>query len=210
MRARLVVVAALTVAVLPAAAAAHISVSPGQAVRGESTEFTITVPAEGGLTTNRVRVHFPTPGGVYAVADTPGWTTRVLTAPDGRLRGAEWTGGLIRPDRYATFAVLGTPVEEGTAVWRSEQGLTNGTVKQWTGPPEADGAQAPETGPDVPGPAVAVEIIAEPAGVGGGGSAWPGVIGIALGVLALVGVGMVWSSRPAALPPDGPEDGAGT
>ena len=32
---------------------------------------------------------------------------------------------------------------------------------------------------------------------------------IALGVLALVGVGLVWSSRPADLPPDGPEDGPG-
>jgi hypothetical protein len=33
------------------------------------------------------------------------------------------------------------------------------------------------------------------------------VIGIALGALALVGVGLLWASRPATLPPDGPEDG---
>jgi SAM-dependent methyltransferase len=106
-------------------ASAHISVSPDEAVLRESTEFTITVPAEGGLTTNAVRVFFPSQVSVYAVADAPGWTTRVLKKPDGRLRGAEWTGGLIPPNQYATFTVLGTPFEEGTSVWRSEQGLTN-------------------------------------------------------------------------------------
>ena len=195
------------------AAQAHVSVSPGTAVLRESTEFTIQVPAEGGLTTDRVRVTFPPQVTVYAVADAPGWTTRILRRPDGRLRGAEWTGGLIPPDQYATFTVLGTPFEEGTSVWRSEQGLTNGAVKRWTGAPEADGQAAPETGPGKPGPAAAVVIAAEPAQAGGAssgdGALWAAIIGIALGALALVGVGMVWASRPAELPPDGPDDEPG-
>jgi uncharacterized protein YcnI len=205
------IIGALGVLALAGHAAAHISVSPGQAVLRESTEFTVTVPAEGGLTTNRVTVFFPSQVTVYAVADAPGWTTRILRKPDGRLRGAEWTGGNIPPDQYATFTVLGTPFEEGTSVWRSEQGLTNGQVKKWTGPPETGEATAPETGPGTPGPAWAVQISAEAveASGGGGASAWPGIIGIALGALALVGVGLLWSSRPAQLPPDGPEDGAG-
>jgi len=194
-------------------ASAHISVSPEQAVLRESTEFTITVPAEGGLTTNAVRVFFPSQVSVYAVADAPGWTTRVLKKPDGRLRGAEWTGGLIPPNQYATFTVLGTPFEEGTSVWRSEQGLTTGKTKKWTGEPETGDEAAPETGPNAPGPAWAVQVVATPTAAGGGGSSggavWLGVVGIALGVLALVGVGLVWSSRPADLPPDGPEDGPG-
>jgi hypothetical protein len=137
----------------------------------------------------------------------------VLKKPDGRLRGAEWTGGLIPPNQYATFTVLGTPFEEGTSVWRSEQGLTNGKTKKWIGAPETGDEAAPETGPDAPGPAWAVQVVATPTAAGGGGSSggavWLGVVGIALGVLALVGVGLVWSSRPADLPPDGPEDGPG-
>lgn len=201
-------------AVIAGQASAHISVSPEQAVLRESTEFTITVPAEGGLTTNLVRVLFPAQVSVYAVADAPGWTTTVLKRPDGRLRGVEWTGGRIPPDQYATFTVLGTPFEEGTSVWRSEQGTTNGQLKKWTGPPETGDQVAPETGPDAPGPAWAVEITAEPvaaAGSGGGdtGAMWLGIIGIGLGVLALAGLGLLWSSRPVDLPPDGPEDGPG-
>lgn len=208
-------VAPLALAALAAcatAASAHISVSPDEAVLRESTEFTITVPAEGGLTTNAVRVFFPSQVSVYAVADAPGWTTRVLKKPDGRLRGAEWTGGLIPPNQYATFTVLGTPFEEGTSVWRSEQGLTNGKTKKWTGPPETGDEAAPETGPGAPGPAWAVQVVAAPTEAGGGssgGAVWLGVVGIALGVLALVSVGLMWSSRPAELPPDGPEDGPG-
>lgn len=202
--------AALAVlAATAATGAAHVSVSPGQAVLSASTEFTITVPAEGGLTTNLIRVTFPSEVSVYAVADAPGWTTRILTHPDGRLRAAEWSGGLILPDHYAAFTVLGTPTEEGTAAWRSEQGTTDGALKQWTGPPETGGE--PETGSGTPGPASPVVITADPgedSAVGGStATAWAGVIGIALGALALVGVGMLWSSRPAGLPPDGPDDG---
>lgn len=206
--------ALLGAAMLAGTAQAHISVSPEQAVLRESTEFTITVPAEGGLTTNLVRVFFPVQVSVYAVADAPGWTTKVLKRRDGRLGGVEWSGGLIPPDKYATFTVLGTPFEEGTAVWRSEQGTTNGKVKRWVGPPETGDQVAPETGPDAPGPAWAVQVTAEPVQASGGGGSdtgavWLGIIGIGVGVLALVGVGLVWSSRPAALPPDGPEDGPG-
>jgi hypothetical protein len=51
------------------------------------------------------------------------------------------------------------------------------------------------------------------AAAGGGtsdtGALWLGIIGIGVGVLALAGVGLLWSSRPAELPPDGPEDGHG-
>jgi len=203
---------------LAGTASAHISVSPEQAVLRESTEFTITVPAEGGLTTNLVRVFFPSQVSVYAVADAPGWTTRVLKRADGRLRGVEWTGGQIPPDQYATFTVLGTPFEQGTSVWRSEQGTTNGKLKRWTGPPETGDEVAPETGPDAPGPAWAVEVTAEPVAAaaaaadapGGSGALWAAVAGIALGVLALVGVGLLWSSRPTELPSDGREDGTGT
>lgn len=199
--------------VAPTAAQAHISVVPGTAVLEQSTEFAIQVPAEGGVDTTRVRVTFPSQVSVYAVADTPGWSTRILRKPDGRLRGAEWTGGTIPPDQYARFTVLGTPFEAGTSVWPAEQGLANGTVKRWTGPPETGDEAAPETGPGTPGPAPAVVISTEPiaaAGAGDGdGTLWAVIIGIALGALALVGVGMVWASRPAELPPDGPDDEPG-
>lgn len=191
---------------------AHVSVLPGEAVLRESTEFTVRAPAEGGLTTNSVRLIFPPQVTVYAVADAPGWTTGLIRRRDGRLGGVTWSGGRIPPGRYADFTILGTPFEEGVTVWKSFQGTVDGMVKRWTGPVETGDAVAPETGAGKPGPAAAVTIVATRAAGAvedGGGSPWPAVVGIALGALALVGVGLLWASRPAALPPDGPPDGPG-
>jgi hypothetical protein len=56
------------------------------------------------------------------------------------------------------------------------------------------------------GSAAAGAATAEGGGGGDDASAWPGVIGVALGALALVGVGLLWASRPATLPADGPGD----
>lgn len=193
-------------------ASAHVSVLPTTAVKGESTEFTVRVPAEEGLTTTQVRVAFPAEVTVYAVADAPGWTTTITKRPDGRLGGVTWSGGSIAPNQYADFTVLGTPFGDGTAVWPAWQTTSSGKVKRWTGAPDAPGAEAVETGINGIGPASAVTIVATaadaaPAGESGGGSSqWPAVIAIAISLVALAGVGLVWSSRPRELPPDGPGD----
>ena len=211
-RARLMVATALVALAAAPVAMAHVEVLPSTAVKGESTEFTVRVPAEGGLTTTQVRVTFPTEVSVYAVADAPGWTTKILKRPDGRLAGVIWSGGSIPPNQYADFTLLGTPFSTGTAAWPAWQTTSSGKVKRWTGPPEAAGADGAESGIDTPGPASAVTITetaaeAAPAGGSGdGGGLWLGVIAIAASLVALAGVGLVWASRPRDLPPDGPED----
>ena len=213
-RARLMLATGLIALAAAPVAMAHVEVLPSTAVQGQSTEFTVRVPAEEGLTTTQVRVTFPTEVSVYAVADAPGWTTKILKRPDGRLGGVIWSGGSIPPNQYADFTLLGTPFGTGTAIWPAWQTTSSGKVKRWTGPPEAPGAESTETGIDSPGPASAVTITetaaeAAPAGdSGSGGGLWLGVIAIAASLLALAGVGLVWSSRPRELPPDGPEDRA--
>jgi len=194
-------------------AMAHVEVLPSTAVKGESTEFTVRVPAEEGLTTTQVRVTFPAEVSVYAIADAPGWTTKILKRPDGRIGGVIWSGGSIAPGHYANFTFLGTPFSTGSAVFPSWQTTSSGKVKRWTGPPEPPGAESTETGVDSPGPASAVTITdsaaeAAPAsdGSGNSGGLWLGVIAIAASLVALAGVGLVWASRPRDLPPDGPED----
>jgi len=212
-RGRLMLAAGLVALVAAPAAMAHVEVLPSTAVKGESTEFTVRVPAEEGLTTTQVRVTFPTEVSVYAIADAPGWTTKILKRPDGRIGGVIWSGGSIPPSHYADFTFLGTPFSTGSAVFPAWQTTSSGKVKRWTGPPEAPGAESSETGVDAPGPASAVTISATAAeaapasdGSGGGGGLWLGVIAIAASLVALAGVGLVWASRPRDLPPDGPED----
>jgi uncharacterized protein YcnI len=183
---------------------------------GQAVEFTVRVPTEREVPTTRVRVDFPSQVTVFSFADPPpGWRLTPLRRPEGRFRGVVYSGGSIPVGRYADFRMLGTPFEEGQAVWPSRQTYADGQVKPWTGPPETPGqAEARETGPADPGPAAAVEITAPgsaPAGTavdgddgdGSGAAIWLGVIAIGISLLAALAVGFLWSTRPAKLPDDG-------
>lgn len=207
------VLAAVALCVTAAQASAHVDVLPTEAVAGAAERFTIRVPSERDVDTVSVRVEFPQQITVYSVKPSPGWTVQTLLRPDGRTRGVVFSGGRIGPGQFMEFDVLGTPFEEGTAVWRSFQRYRDGVVKRWTGPPEEPGAAAPETGPDEPGPAAATEVSAEgeaasPAASSGDGdgdssaAVWLGVIAIAIAGAAALGVGLLWSSRPMRLPED--------
>jgi uncharacterized protein YcnI len=217
--------AAVTLAVAAATAGAHVSVLPATVEQGIAQEFTIRVPTEGDLPTTAVSVDFPEQITVYAFAQVPGWTVRPLRAPNGRFRGVEYTGGEIPAAGYADFTVLGTPFELGTAVFPARQTYGGDRVKLWTDPPDEPGAVAEETGPNAPGPAAAVEVVAAGAAAdpsaaatsddtpvasesaaedddGSGAAIWLGVIAIAISALAMLGVGLLWSTRPARLPAD--------
>ncbi len=181
---------------------------------GEAVEFIVRVPTERDLPTTRVRVDFPPQVTVFSFADPPpGWRVTPLRRPDGRFRGVVYSGGSIPVARYADFRMLGTPFEEGTAIWSSFQTYADGQVKPWTGPPEQPGAESAESGPGDPGPAAAVEITAARAAPataaaagdddGSGTAIWLGVIAIGISLLAALAVGFLWSTRPARLPEDG-------
>jgi hypothetical protein len=138
-------------------------------------------------------------------------------AADGRVAGVTWRGR-IPSGRYQDFTLLATPLEEGTAIWKARQTYADGKVKPWTGQPEAPGEAESESGPTEPGPAASVEIVAAGAtpvadgDASGGGEAssdddsgaaiWLGLIGIVLAIGGLVGVGLLWSTRPVDLPED--------
>ncbi len=213
MRALIVLAAAAAWLAFAGAALGHIEVLPASVPAGEATEFTIRVPSERDVATTRVAVEFPSQVTVFSFAEPPpGWRLTPRRLPDGRFRGVVYTGGSIPPGRYADFRVLGTPFEEGLAVWPARQTYADGQVKPWTGTPELPGeAREAESGPTDPGPAPAVEIGAPGSGGaapasedddGSGTAIWLGVIAIGISLLAAVAVGLLWSTRPARLPDD--------
>jgi hypothetical protein len=206
-------VAALAMA---APAAAHVDVLPARLEQGAAVELTVRVPTERNLATTAVEVEFPAEVTVYSFGEPPrGWTVEPVRAADGRFRGVVFRGGTIGVGRYADFTMLGTPFETGTVAWKVRQTYADGQVKPWTGPPEDEGASSPETGPSAPGPAAQVEIVAPGTVAEGtaapvdarddgdsGAAIWLGVIAIGIAALAAVGVGLLWSTRPARLPED--------
>lgn len=200
-------------------AAAHVEILPTSAAVNEAREFTARVPNERETPTVKVKILFPPSVAVFAFAPSPGWARQELKTRDGRLRGVVYSGGKIGAGEYADFGFLGTPLREGTAAWKSEQTYADGVTKPWTGPPEKDGETAQETGPSAAGAAAATRLgpaSEEAQGAARGGSSddsssagiWLGLIAIAIAAGAMLGVGLLWSSRPAPLPPDEGEDEA--
>ncbi len=197
-----------------APAAAHIDVLPREVVAEEPVEFTVRVPTEREVATTGVSVDFPDEVTVFSFKDPPpGWSVEPVRSDDGRIVGVEYRGGRIGVERFEDFSFLGTPFETGTTVWPSRQLYADGQVKPWTGPPEDPDAVPVETGPTDPGPAASVEVVA-PGDEGSsaavsssgddssGAAIWLGVIAIVIAALAALGVGLLWSSRPARLPED--------
>lgn len=205
----------------PSVASAHVDVLPTRIVQSQATEFTLRVPNERPpLDTVAVRVAFPTQVTVYALdPPPPGFTMEVRKSADQRIVGVTYRGA-IGPERYRDFTFLGTAFERGTTLWRSWQTYSDGKTKPWTTKPLADGSDSGETGPTVAGPGAAVEVLPEgatPAGTtttvsaagddgGSGAGIWLGVIAVALAAGALVGTGLLWSTRPMRLPDDDPGD----
>ena len=216
---RVAIVLALAAGLVTAVpAAAHVDVLPREVAQGEAVELTVRVPSERDLATTRVRVEIPPQITVYSFGPPPpGWKVVPVRGTDGRFDTVVFTGGSIPPAGYADFTMLGTPFESGTAVWKVRQTYADGVVKPWTGPPENPGDQTAETGPAAPGPAAAVTVLEPGASVGGsatsssgdddsGVAVWLGVIAIGISLLAVVAVGLLWSTRPATLPLDDEED----
>lgn len=212
MRSRIVALAALALAAGAAPATAHVDVLPTRAADGQATEFTVRVPTERDVPTRSVTVRIPPSVTVFSVSEPPpGWRVREERSADGRLVAVTWLGGAIGVGRFQDFSILGTPFGEGTAIWESEQVYADGITKPWTDAPDPEGTSSPETGPEEPGPAAAVEVVATEdlvvaAGAdddGSGAAIWLGVIAIAIAALAALGVGLLWSTRPLRLPEDG-------
>lgn len=214
MRSIAAVLTALVVsAAAPGGALAHVDVLPSEVSEGVAERFTIRVPTERPLATTAVRIDFPETIAVYAVRPLAGWRVQALEAPDGRLRGVVYREGRIGVGEYQDFEVLGTPTSPGVAPWPVFQTYADGVIKPWTDEPEEPGATRLETGAADPGPAAAT-VVGPPGGVeasssgtgtaeaGSGAGIWLGVIAIGVAALAALGVGLLWSSRPAPLPED--------
>jgi uncharacterized protein YcnI len=214
------VLAAAGALVAPTAAAAHVTVLPERPKLNEQQEFIVRVPNERDVATTKLQVLFGTDLRAGQFAPKPGWTRKVLRRAS-RAYGVVWSGGRIAPGEYADFRFLAAPRLPGQATFKAYQTYADGKTKQWSGPPEKPGVAERETGLDDPGPSPAVDVTATPdvpspaAAEPGTSSAttkrtssdaaiWLGVIAIVIALAAVLAVGWLWSTRPAALPPDEP------
>jgi periplasmic copper chaperone A len=157
---RALITAALLLAALAPAAAAHVQVMPKQVAPNDPVVFTVLVPNERDNPTTSVQVEIPEGVVPFSFEDTPGWERQTDTAEDGSVTSVEWTGELPE-GAFVRFGILAsTPETEGTLTFRAVQTYADGTEAAWVGAPDSD----------EPAPTVEVTAAASPANAGGEGA----------------------------------------
>jgi uncharacterized protein YcnI len=208
-------VAAFTLA-LAGPASAHVTVNPNTAVQGGYTKVTFRVPNEtDGADTVKVEVSLPidTPFASVSLKPVAGWTMAAekakLATPidahgtkiDEAVAKITWTAtgdAAIKPGQFQEFDVsLGPLPQVPQVVFKALQTYSDGTVVRWIDEPTTDGTEPEKPAPVLKltpgsgdahaaasGPAMAAAAVTETESDGDG--TWVGVVGIVLGLAALV------------------------
>jgi len=151
MRTLAALLALAAAAVLPAAAAAHIQISPRVAAPGDPTLFTLLVPNESDNPTVQVDLEIPEGVIAFSFEETAGWTRSEQFAENGALDVVTWKGSLPAGE-FVRFSLLArTPEEPGDVAWPAVQHYADGTAVRWIGPPGSEEpAAVTAVSPDAP------------------------------------------------------------
>ena len=119
---------------IPAAAQAHVSVTPRQSAAGATEKYTIRVPTEGKVATTGAYLEVPAGVIVEVVSKPAGWTYE-LTRKDDRIVAIKWTMD-VQPGEFVEVALVArNPRDQKQIVWTLRQRFADGTVTDWTRTP---------------------------------------------------------------------------
>jgi uncharacterized protein len=153
MKLRTLLIAAATVALLVApAAAAHVTLHPDKVPADSFQRFSFQVPVEKDIPTTKLKVQIPDGVTFVSVEPKPGWTYKTTTTkvdPPLTMEGEkitertatiEWSGGSIKPGEFDEFVISAhVPDEVGkTLIFPANQTYSDGSVVRWIGALTAD------------------------------------------------------------------------
>ncbi|QIN81019.1 DUF1775 domain-containing protein (plasmid) [Rubrobacter marinus] len=112
---------------------AHVEVSPTEVPAGGSEEFTLEAAGEKEVPATEVRLEVPEGFRVTSVPETPGWQS----GQEGN--SIVWSGGRIDPDEVGEFVFEAeAPATAGETTWNGFVTYEDGSVVEWTGPPDSE------------------------------------------------------------------------
>jgi uncharacterized protein YcnI len=177
---------------------AHVVVSPKELPADSYQKLVTSVPTEKDIPTTKVRVEVPEGFTVTGVEPVPGWQSE-FEKQSGVITAITWSGGEIAPEEFQEFAFQAkTPKATGEYAFQAYQTYKDGSVVEWTGPPEDPNKpdMDMDSAEEKPGPASVVEVLqsaAQPSEPGAAAAGSGGVFtpiaaysGLGLGALALV------------------------
>jgi uncharacterized protein YcnI len=146
------ILAALTAALLAPSAAAHVTLNPDAVPADSFSRFAIRVPTERGVPTVKLTVRIPEGLTFVSFQPKPGWKRTVqivkLSKPvtvEGetvteRVGTVTWSGGKIGPGEFDEFGLSAhVPNSPGRElIFPAVQTYSNGEVVRWIGDPSAD------------------------------------------------------------------------
>lgn len=126
-------------AALPAAAFAHVVVTPNQAGVGSSTKFNMSVPNEKEVAVTSVELSVPK--GVRNVQPNAlaGWDIATAKNGSGNVTSITWTGTIPVGQREDFVFKAQMPANAGTLDWKASQTYADGTVVHWDQNPAVSG-----------------------------------------------------------------------
>jgi uncharacterized protein YcnI len=134
--------ALVAAATFPAAAQAHIQVTPSTVAPGDAAKFTVLVPGERDSETVKVELQMPRGLLPFSYEDPAGWKRSLIKRSDGSVEVVRWTGR-APSDGFAEFSFLaGTPETPGELQFKALQTYADGTVVRWIGAPDSDSPAA--------------------------------------------------------------------
>jgi uncharacterized protein YcnI len=117
---------------------AHVVVNPEQVPAGDYETLTVSVPTEKEVPTTKIRVEVPEGFLLSGVQPVPGWEY-AFEEDGGVITAVTWSGGEIGPREFQQFLIQAqAPEEPGEYPWRAFQTYGDGSVVEWTGPPDAE------------------------------------------------------------------------
>ncbi|OWA37975.1 hypothetical protein B9G55_06945 [Saccharibacillus sp. O16] len=153
-----------------AVASAHVSVLPKESTIGAWETYTMKVPVEKDVNTNKVVLKMPKGVEFQQYEPIPGWKTTVDEAAGTVTWQAQGDGIAAGQFQRFTF-VAKNPEQPGEAAWDAFQYYADGSIVEWTGDESADtphsittiGAEASGTAANSHGQAVAPNASSDPA-----------------------------------------------
>jgi uncharacterized protein YcnI len=117
---------------------AHVVVSPEVVSAGDYETLTVSVPTEKEIPTTNIRVVVPEGFLLSGVQPVAGWE-HTFQEDGAVVRAVTFTGGQIRPREFQQFLLQAqAPEQPGQYPWKAIQTYEDGSVVEWTGPPDSE------------------------------------------------------------------------
>jgi len=128
------ILASVAALLMPAAAEAHVSITPRESTQGATERYTVRIPTEGKVATIAAEIEIPEGVIVETLQAPAGWKHDVKRKDD-RIVAITWQANVAPGEFIEVGFVARNPRQGAEIVWTLRQRFADGTVSDWTKAP---------------------------------------------------------------------------